>query len=106
MFFVTSATAQQAQHHEQAQSSQQAGTSSSTANSFPVPLGMSEYSFKRVTAGNPLTSEELEQVCCRSDESLIDTAFCSVSSSGSSIACLCVLEDNFKQKIGRYLNNA
>jgi len=65
---VTSATTQQAHHHERAQGSQQEGTSSSSANSFPVPLGMSEYSFKRVTAGNPLTSEELEQVCYRSDE--------------------------------------
>lgn len=55
------ATTQQAQHHEQAQSSQQAGTSSSSAISFTVPLGMSEYGFKRVNAGNPLTSEELEQ---------------------------------------------
>jgi len=68
LFCVTSATTQQAQHHERAQGSQQEGTSSSSANSFPVPLGMSEYSFKRVTAGNPLMSEELEQVCYRSDE--------------------------------------
>jgi hypothetical protein len=94
LFCVTSATTQQAQHHEQAQSSQQAGTSSSSAISFTVPLGMSEYGFKRVNAGNPLTSEELEQVCCRFDESLVDTAFCSVSSVGINISCLCVLEGN------------
>ncbi|PNF26280.1 hypothetical protein B7P43_G02686 [Cryptotermes secundus] len=55
------ATAQQEQHQEQARSSQHEDASNTSANSFPVPLGMSEYSFKRVTAGNPLTSEELEQ---------------------------------------------
>lgn len=60
--FATSATAQQEQRQEQAQSSQQEDASNSPATSFPVPLGMSEYSFKRVTAGNPVTSEELEQV--------------------------------------------
>lgn len=62
---VTSATAQQEQAQEQAQSSQQEGTSSSPATTFPVPPGMSEYSFKRVTTGNPLMSEELEQVIKR-----------------------------------------
>jgi hypothetical protein len=60
--FVTSAIAQQEQQQEQARSSQQEDASNSSAASFPVPLGMSEYSFKRVTAGNPMTSEELEQV--------------------------------------------
>jgi hypothetical protein len=63
--FVTSATAQQEQHQEQARRSQQEDASNTSATSFPVPLGMSEYSFKRVTAGNPLTSEELEQVSRR-----------------------------------------
>ncbi|XP_069674508.1 proteasome adapter and scaffold protein ECM29 isoform X2 [Periplaneta americana] len=55
------ATAQQDQQQEQAQSGQQQGTSNNSVTSFPVPPGMSEYSFKRVTAGSPLKSEELEQ---------------------------------------------
>ncbi|KDR13581.1 proteasome-associated protein ECM29 homolog isoform X2 [Zootermopsis nevadensis] len=55
------ATTHQDQLLDQAQSSQQEGTSNNSASTFPVPPGMSEYSFKRVSAGNPLTSEELEQ---------------------------------------------
>ncbi|KAK7866865.1 hypothetical protein R5R35_006031 [Gryllus longicercus] len=73
-----------AQQDQQQQSSQQQGASSSNSgggggggagsgsgggssgsgsgnNSFPVPLGMSEYSFKRVTGENPMKPEELEQ---------------------------------------------
>jgi hypothetical protein len=60
--FVTSATAQQEYHQEQARSNQQEDANNSSTTSFPVPLGMSEYSFKRVTAGNLVPSEELEQV--------------------------------------------
>lgn len=40
--------------------SEQSNTSSDV--SLPIPPGMSEYSFKRVTNDNPLRPEELEQV--------------------------------------------
>lgn len=44
--------------------SPQQSDNQSTSNevSMPVPPGMSEYTFKRVTNDNPLKPEELEQV--------------------------------------------
>lgn len=37
-------------------------TGSNTSVSFPVPPGMSEHSFRRITHENPMKPEELERV--------------------------------------------
>lgn len=42
--------------------SEQSGNGSNTSVSLPVPPGMSEVTFKRVTHENPMRPEELEQV--------------------------------------------
>lgn len=42
--------------------SEQSGNGSNTSVSLPVPPGMSEATFKRVTHENPMRPEELEQV--------------------------------------------